>query len=96
MKRSLALLILTVSYNLCFAQTNQFNGTGNAGVGTLNPAAPFHIRGESNNFTGSRNALILDNSITAGNRSSDIIWAANGLAKWEMGNDVNANGQQSF
>ncbi|WP_052496333.1 hypothetical protein [Pedobacter lusitanus] len=96
MKSSLTLLILTFACQLSFAQTNKFGTEGNAGVGTIDPAGPFHIRGASNKLTGSRNALILDNAAVTGNRSSDVIWTANGIAKWEMGNDVRADGQQSF
>lgn len=96
MNQLIPLSFLMLLCNLCFAQPNIFPQTGPAGVGTDNPLGPFHIRGGSNKLTGSRNALILDNSTAAGNRSSDIVWTANGVTKWEMGNDVRADGQQNF
>lgn len=88
-------ILLLLSINLT-AQTNIFQLNGNVGIGTASPVGPLQIKGSSNNMSGLRNALILDNSTISGNRSSDIIWAANGVAKWEMGNDVGANGGQSF
>jgi hypothetical protein len=72
------------------------SNTGNVGIGTASPCAPLHIKSTSNTYTGQRNAIVLDNGNLSGNRSSDIVWAANGVPKWEMGNDKAANGEQTF
>ena len=71
---------------------------GNVGIGTTRPAASLQIAGTSNSLSGARNGLILDNLNSSGNRSSAIHFTYNNGASqaWQLGNDLEANGTQSF
>jgi hypothetical protein len=94
--KTILLILSILCYSIGLSAQNTFPENGFAGVGTTTPNAPLHIKGTYNNISLSRNALILDNANVSGDRSSDILWLANGVAKWEMGNDVGANGGQNF
>jgi hypothetical protein len=70
--------------------------TGNMGIGTTNPGSRFQLSGNSSTSLGARNALQLDNINPSGNGSNALLLTRNGSARWSLGNDLEANGTQSF